>query len=93
MNNDTETKIRYTLGDIKIGMKVKSAELANIVDIWIALDNAILVQDGPFNTCYQGTIIAISNKRNTLHYKSKTGNCVLICNPWWERDPLCSVEY
>lgn len=49
--NNTESKIRYTLDELKIGMKVKSVELDNIIDTWIVLENATIVQDGPFNTC------------------------------------------
>ena len=88
--NNTESKIRYTLDELKIGMKVKSVELDNIIDTWIVLENATIVQDGPFNTCWQGTVAEISKSRDTLHC---TGTCVLIYNPWWENDPLISIEY
>ena len=80
-----ETKLK--LGDIKVGMRVKSEQLSEILDTYIILSNVKLVKNRIGIGDWEGTISAVSKEPISITQE----NSVLIYHDYLDGE--IEIEY
>lgn len=79
---------KYTLSDLKVGMKVKASQLSEILDTYIVLTDVHLVKNTLGIGTFEGTVDSISTKLIRLTKPNST----LIYNDSYEREDCCEYE-
>ena len=87
-NSNVSQKHKLNIGDIKPGMRVRSSQLADILDTYIVLTDVKLVKNKIGVGTFEGTISSIS-KTPLRVTKDKS---VLVYHDSYEREEYCEYE-